>query len=693
MAATGIVGGDPNRVSKAGDTMTGALVLPGDPVASLQASDKHYVDTTEATISAAVTAETTRATTAEATKLTASNNLSDLASATTARTNLGLGSAATQNSSAFDAAGTSAAETTRAQAAESTNSTAISTETTRAQAAEVLLYPKSGGGINGVAYINATPGAGGIGSFPVGFANSTAQTGIALLSSYPSDDVLGGTDGTSRISLYSYQRANANSFGEVVRAFGMRKDAKMMLAWYAPKSGYDGTTRNPTGSSWTPVTWIGSHWESNGHTGNHKHWEIEIPDVNGALQGRFEVLFGNQADETIGLDKTNILTNLTDFTIRCYGQSTTTNADQKQRLILNAVAGHDREINWSVTTDSTGQRWAMMADGTAESGSNAGTNFVLTRYSDSGTSLGTPLWIQRSDGQTTFGAAAAKGAKVASVWGTSGQHGFSAQPTSSPGTGAAFHTVLSVATDRAMATVIGSQPATIFVQYADGKHEWGDGTNTRDTNLYRGGAGLLQTDSTLVVGTAGAIKFGTAADTDLYRLAANSLATDGALTVFGALTLGSTPIFAPLFAKKASDQVVNANATLANDNDLAVALAANATYIVECVVIYDSSTAADIQFAWTGPTGTTFDWTNNGISTGAAGGTSSITVTRSPIGSGNPLPAGGVGVGSKLFAQIRGIVVTSSTTGNLQLMWAQNTSDATNTTVRINSFLRLTRVA
>ena len=44
--AAGDAAGDALRVLKAGDTMTGALVLPGDPTTSQQAATKHYVDIT-----------------------------------------------------------------------------------------------------------------------------------------------------------------------------------------------------------------------------------------------------------------------------------------------------------------------------------------------------------------------------------------------------------------------------------------------------------------------------------------------------------------------------------------------------------------------------------------------------------------------------------------------------------------------
>lgn len=93
-----------------------------------------------------VVAEQTRAEAAEATKLTASSNLSDLTSVTAARTALGLGSAALQSTSAFDAAGAAA---TAQSNAESFATTAVGVETSRAEAAEALLVPLSGGTMTG----------------------------------------------------------------------------------------------------------------------------------------------------------------------------------------------------------------------------------------------------------------------------------------------------------------------------------------------------------------------------------------------------------------------------------------------------------------------------------------------------------------------------------------------------------------
>jgi parallel beta-helix repeat protein len=68
-------------------------------------------------VAAAVAAEASRAETAEGLAALKANNLSDLASAAAARTNLGLGSAATQSASAFDAAGAAAAAQAAAEAA------------------------------------------------------------------------------------------------------------------------------------------------------------------------------------------------------------------------------------------------------------------------------------------------------------------------------------------------------------------------------------------------------------------------------------------------------------------------------------------------------------------------------------------------------------------------------------------------
>jgi len=74
-------------------------------------------------------------------------------------------------------------------------------------------------------------------------------------------------------------------------------------------------------------------------------------------------------------------------------------AAQTTRFLLDGDAGQNKII----TFRSAGlQRWGLYSNNVAESGSNAGSNFVVRRYSDAGTLLGTPISVTRSTGQTTI---------------------------------------------------------------------------------------------------------------------------------------------------------------------------------------------------------------------------------------------------------------------------------------------------
>ncbi|WP_238008292.1 hypothetical protein KZZ52_58430 [Dactylosporangium sp. AC04546] len=139
---------------------------------------------------------------------------------------------------------------------------------------------------------------------------------------------LTGTDSTGRLLTYHYQRANVGSFGEWARHFMMRSDAKGMEAGYVPvlngKIAYDPVTRDPLpGASYKPAVWHGFNVEANDHGSIHGHWELEVADANGHLQGRLEIPFIDQSklsnglnNTTFGIAYTNIRTNLADFSVR-----------------------------------------------------------------------------------------------------------------------------------------------------------------------------------------------------------------------------------------------------------------------------------------------------------------------------------------------------------------------------------------
>lgn len=78
--------------------------------------------------------------------------------------------------------------------------------------------------------------------------------------------------------------------------------------------------------------------------------------------------------------------------------------------IDNTVAG-GRVANFKT---SGSQRWAVRANGTAESGSNLGSDFAINNYNDSGALIGTPVIIARNTGVVSVPSAAIAALAVSS---------------------------------------------------------------------------------------------------------------------------------------------------------------------------------------------------------------------------------------------------------------------------------------
>jgi hypothetical protein len=130
--------------------------------------------------------------------------------------------------------------------------------------------------------------------------------------------------------------------------------------------------------------------------------------------------------------------------------------------------------------------------------------------------------------------------------------------------------------------------------------------------------------------------------------------------------------------------LVNNVTALQNEPLQVVALDSGRTYMWEAMEFYDSSSAADIKFAFTTPTFSSMRWGGIGAATT---GLTDIQVGTANA-SGTAIAYAGSGVGTILMVKIEGYIVTTAA-GNLQLQFAQNTADPTNTTIRNGSYLKV----
>ena len=137
-----------------------------------------------------------------------------------------------------------------------------------------------------------------------------------------------------------------------------------------------------------------------------------------------------------------------------------------------------------------------------------------------------------------------------------------------------------------------------------------------------------------------------------------------------------------------SEQTVNNTATLTTLTDFTYALVTNATYVAEFVLIYLSGTAPDVKFKW--------DLSSvSGITAAAPSGGGGITTYTAMHDQTQTMAVAGQGTGAdnKVVVPVFATIHNSSTAGNLNLQWAQNTANASDTKLLVGSYMKITRNA
>ena len=158
------------------------------------------------------------------------------------------------------------------------------------------------------------------------------------------------------------------------------------------------------------------------------------------------------------------------------------------------------------------------------------------------------------------------------------------------------------------------------------------------------------------------------------------------------ISLFSRALFANKF-RTTDAAAINNSVALVSDAVLFAALPTAGRFQFDLTLFYDSSTTADFKVALTIPALAVIRWGGVGPSTAVAAGvgTGQFSVA---IGSGTTIVYGGsgVGTGNTLAIMVRGNVLMGGTAGNLQVQYAQQVADPTDTVVRAHSRLQVWRV-
>ncbi|WP_433382821.1 hypothetical protein [Streptosporangium sp. CA-115845] len=146
-----------------------------------------------------------------------------------------------------------------------------------------------------------------------------------------------------------------------------------------------------------------------------------------------------------------------------------------------------------------------------------------------------------------------------------------------------------------------------------------------------------------------------------------------------------------LVARKTVQTDRSNTAALTADPHLSVNLAANASYLLDMMVLVASGATPSFRQGFIVPAGATGSWTSRNANGSAGPGFASEVFTNFDV---STSIVAGQGTPSPIFSiRITGIVNVGGTSGALTYRWAQRTSDAGTTTVHANSFMRLEKIS
>lgn len=151
------------------------------------------------------------------------------------------------------------------------------------------------------------------------------------------------------------------------------------------------------------------------------------------------------------------------------------------------------------------------------------------------------------------------------------------------------------------------------------------------------------------------------------------------------------PAAQTLWVRKAADEARQSVTSTSADSELVLALAANTHYEFEALILYDSSTTADFKATMAAPAGATCQFTSQQPASSVAS-LPGAAQAHKVYAAGDVSTPGAPGAATKTAMFIKGIVRVSSTAGNLSFNWAQNSTEAADTKVLADSYIKAVKV-